>query len=74
MIDRPASGTYDDYAEAYAASVASREQAGEDPMGILPVLLALLGDLAGHRALDAGCGEGLSGYRLGCQAPASCKW
>ena len=58
MIDRPASGTYDDYAEAYAASVASREQAGEDPMGILPVLLALLGDLAGRRALDAGCGEG----------------
>lgn len=51
-------GTYDEYAEPYAAYATSREQSGDDPMGILPVMLALLGDLEGRQVLDAGCGEG----------------
>ena len=51
---------YDDHVEAYAAYVAQREQGGpdHDPMGILPRLLDLLGDMAGRTVLDAGCGEG----------------
>jgi 2-polyprenyl-3-methyl-5-hydroxy-6-metoxy-1,4-benzoquinol methylase len=51
---------YDDYADLYAAGAARREAAGVDgdPLGILPRLLDLLGDLAGRAALDAGCGEG----------------
>ena len=50
---------YDAYAHAYAACVRQREQgdAGDD-LGILPHLLALLGDVSGRRVLDAGCGEG----------------
>ena len=51
---------YDQYAAEYAAYVATREQTGldSDPFGILPVLLAQLGDVAGQDILDAGCGEG----------------
>src|SRR4051812_15078313 len=51
-------GTYDEYAEEYAAYTAQREAADEDPMGILPVMLDLLSNLSGLTALDAGCGEG----------------
>lgn len=56
----PAGGDYDDYASQVAANVAWREQAGADgdPFGLLPPLLELLGDIAGRRVLDAGCGEG----------------
>jgi 2-polyprenyl-3-methyl-5-hydroxy-6-metoxy-1,4-benzoquinol methylase len=46
------------FADAYATYAASRERIGDDPMGILPVMLEHLGDLAGCHALDAGCGEG----------------
>ena len=51
---------YDDYAADYAASVAWREQRGvdDDPFGILPRLLELLGDVSGREVLDAGCGDG----------------
>jgi 2-polyprenyl-3-methyl-5-hydroxy-6-metoxy-1,4-benzoquinol methylase len=51
---------YDDFTAEYAAYVARREQGGVDgdPMGILPHMLALLGDLSGRFVLDAGCGEG----------------
>lgn len=53
-------GEYDVYAEQYSAIVETREAGGvnSDPFGILPAMLALLGKLAGLRALDAGCGEG----------------
>lgn len=53
-------GSYDDYAAEYRAYVAERERGGVDgdPMGILPGLLDLLGDVAGLRVLDAGCGDG----------------
>ena len=51
-------GTYDDYADEYAAYTRQREAAGADSMGMLPVMLDLLGDLSGLTALDAGCGEG----------------
>jgi SAM-dependent methyltransferase len=56
----PAGGDYDNYASRYAANVAWREQerAEGDPFGLLPPLLQLLGDIAGRRVLDAGCGEG----------------
>jgi SAM-dependent methyltransferase len=51
---------YDDYATEYAAYVAWRERGGaeSDPMGILPHLLDLLGDVSDRKVLDAGCGEG----------------
>lgn len=51
---------YDTYATEYAAYVERREQNGAeaDPMGILPPLLELLGDVSGKAMLDAGCGEG----------------
>jgi 2-polyprenyl-3-methyl-5-hydroxy-6-metoxy-1,4-benzoquinol methylase len=56
----PAAGDYDDYTTQYAAFVARREQAGPDidPYGLLLPLLDLLGEIAGRRVLDAGCGEG----------------
>ncbi len=52
-------GDYDAYANQYAASVAQQEQDGteDDPLGILPSLLELLGDITGRHVLDAGCGE-----------------
>ena len=58
-MTRKTSG-YDAYSAAYAAYVARRERAGADgdPLGILPPLLDLLGDVAGRAVLDAGCGEG----------------
>src|SRR5215472_4597559 len=51
---------YDQYADAYAAYVATREQDAleGDPFGILTPLLAQLGDVTGQEVLDAGCGEG----------------
>jgi 2-polyprenyl-3-methyl-5-hydroxy-6-metoxy-1,4-benzoquinol methylase len=51
---------YDQYAVEYAAYVALREQHGPeaDPMGILPHLLDLLGDVTDQQVLDAGCGQG----------------
>src|SRR4051812_37093833 len=55
---------YDQYAVEYAAYVTTREQSrtdedpAGDPFGILPSLLAQLGDVAGQDVLDAGCGEG----------------
>ena len=59
-MESPAGGDYDAYASEYAPSVASRElgEAENDPHGILPSMLDLLGDLRNQRALDAGCGEG----------------
>ncbi len=55
----PKIDAYDDYAARYAEDVARREGAGGgDPLGILPRLLDILGDVAGLTALDAGCGEG----------------
>ncbi len=51
---------YDACPAEYAAYVARREAGVPegDPLGILPRLLDLLGDVAGRRMLDAGCGEG----------------
>src|SRR5262245_18477742 len=50
---------YDQYAEEYAAYVATRERDDleGDPFGILTPLLAQVGDVAGQDVLDAGCGE-----------------
>jgi len=47
---------YDDYSAEYAAYVAQREQGGveDDPLGILPCLLEMLGDVAGRSVLDGG--------------------
>ena len=55
-----AAGDYDDYASQFAQYVAWRERDGPeaDPFGLLGPLLELLGDVAGRRVLDAGCGEG----------------
>src|SRR5215831_16298197 len=57
-LTRPSA--YDPYADEYAAYVATREQDAleGDPFGILPPLLAQLGDVTGQDLLDAGCGEG----------------
>src|ERR1043166_5426284 len=51
---------YDQYADEYAAYVATREQDAleGDPFGILTPLLAQLGAVTGQEVLDAGCGEG----------------
>ncbi|MDP9352457.1 MAG: class I SAM-dependent methyltransferase [Chloroflexota bacterium] len=51
---------YDDYAAEYVAYVERREQGGAegDPMGLLPYLLEVIGDVSGRMVLDAGCGEG----------------
>lgn len=51
---------YDDYAEEYAKGIASLEEAGVEgePLGLLPRMLDLLGNLDGLTILDAGCGEG----------------
>jgi SAM-dependent methyltransferase len=56
----PPGGDYDAYAGEYAPNVAWRERGGaeDDPFGILPPMLDLLGDLSDQRVLDAGCGEG----------------
>jgi SAM-dependent methyltransferase len=53
-------GDYDAYAREYAPNVAWRERGGaeDDPFGILPPMLDLLGDFSNQRVLDAGCGEG----------------
>src|SRR5260370_33607291 len=55
----PKTSPYDDYAAEYSAYVAQREWGGVegDPMGILPHLLTLLGNVAGCTVLDGGCGE-----------------
>jgi SAM-dependent methyltransferase len=59
-VATPAAGDYDDYASEFARNMAWREREGPeaDPFGLLGPLLELLGDVAGHRVLDAGCGEG----------------
>jgi SAM-dependent methyltransferase len=56
----PAGGDYDAYALEYAPNVTWRERGGaeDDPFGILPSLLDLLGGITGQSVLDAGCGEG----------------
>ena len=60
MPARPEGGDYDAFAAEYAPNVAWREQGGPagDPFGIVPALLARLGEIRGLRVLDAGCGEG----------------
>src|SRR6188508_3277987 len=52
------SDVYDEYATEYAEMVARREDAGlaNDPVG--GPLLDVLGEVAGLRVLDAGCGSG----------------
>jgi 2-polyprenyl-3-methyl-5-hydroxy-6-metoxy-1,4-benzoquinol methylase len=51
---------YDDYAVDHAKGIASLEEAGVEgePLGLLPRMLDLLGNLDGLTILDAGCGEG----------------
>jgi 2-polyprenyl-3-methyl-5-hydroxy-6-metoxy-1,4-benzoquinol methylase len=53
-------GTYDEYVTEYARYVEKREASGAEDreLGILPVFLELLGEIAGKRVLDAGCGDG----------------
>jgi SAM-dependent methyltransferase len=64
MVSPTRVSDYDQYASEYAEYVTWREQAttDEDPagdmLGILPTMLALLGEVAGQDVLDAGCGEG----------------
>lgn len=60
MATNPRTSAYDGYVSEYAAYVAERERGGVDgdPLGILPHLLDLLGDLTDRKVLDAGCGEG----------------
>lgn len=60
MVLTPKTSDYDSCAAAYAVYVARREQGGVagDPLGILPPMLDVLGDVTGRMALDAGCGEG----------------
>jgi 2-polyprenyl-3-methyl-5-hydroxy-6-metoxy-1,4-benzoquinol methylase len=65
----PKASQYDEYAAEYAAYVEQRELGGMDgdPMGILPHLLLLLGNVTGRLVLDAGCGEGYLARILAAQ-------
>jgi SAM-dependent methyltransferase len=60
MAGSARTSAYDQYAAEYAAAVTTREESGvdTDPHGLLPPILALLGDVANQDVLDAGCGEG----------------
>jgi SAM-dependent methyltransferase len=60
MASPTRTSAYDQYAEEYAAYVTTREEHAPeaDPFGILPSLLAQLGEVAGQDVLDAGCGDG----------------
>lgn len=60
MTGTPRKSLYDDFVPEYGAYTEWREQDGpeHDPFGILPHLLAVLGDVRGRAVLDAGCGEG----------------
>jgi len=49
---------YDSYAAELASFTAAREQGGVANDGLLRQLLEVLGDVAGLRVLDAGCGDG----------------
>jgi SAM-dependent methyltransferase len=49
---------YDSYADELASYTAVREQRGVAGDGLLRQMLDLLGDVAGLRVLDAGCGDG----------------
>jgi 2-polyprenyl-3-methyl-5-hydroxy-6-metoxy-1,4-benzoquinol methylase len=54
------SSDYDAFSAEYSAFVSNREANGveDEPFGILPRLLELLGPVQGARVLDAGCGLG----------------
>jgi 2-polyprenyl-3-methyl-5-hydroxy-6-metoxy-1,4-benzoquinol methylase len=49
---------WDAHAPEYARWIAQREQAGIDANRLLARFLEVIGDVAGLRVLDAGCGEG----------------
>lgn len=53
-------GSYDAHADAYAASIQSRDAWGFSPYLdlVVPALVQVLGDVQGKRLLDACCGEG----------------
>src|SRR5712675_1700737 len=70
MTAEPA-GDYDAYAEEFRAHAAERERGGPDgdPVGIAPRLPDWLGDVAGLRVLDAGCGDGYPARFLAGRCP-----
>jgi len=53
-----AASDYDTFADEVAAYTAARERGGPAGDPLLQRLLGLLGDVAGRRVLDAGCGDG----------------
>jgi ubiquinone/menaquinone biosynthesis C-methylase UbiE len=53
--DQPGTSDYDSFAEAYAAA---NETSLLNAYYERPAMLALAGDVAGRRILDAGCGSG----------------
>lgn len=57
-MTQPATNTYDTFAAKYADLVTRREERGIERDPIMPRFLEVLGDVAGQRVLDAGCGEG----------------
>ena len=59
MTDR--ANDYDTFAELYAAHTESNVV---NAYYALPAMVALAGDVAGHRVLDAGCGAGALSARL----------
>ena len=65
--DLPGVNDYDSFAEAYAAS---NENNLVNAYYERPAMLALAGDVAGRRILDAGCGQGPCWLRCATGAPS----
>lgn len=66
-MEPPRGNDYDSFAEAYSAE---NETSLVNAYYERPAMLALTGDVAGRRILDAGCGSGPCPRRCATVAPS----